>query len=36
MFIPDPELDFVPIPDPGVEKAWIPDPDTQKLLGTVG
>jgi hypothetical protein len=24
MFIPDPDLDFLPIPDPGVKKA--PDP----------
>ncbi len=24
MFIPDPDLDFLPIPDPGVQKA--PDP----------
>jgi hypothetical protein len=27
MFIPDPDLDFLPIPDPGVKKA--PDPDPQ-------
>jgi hypothetical protein len=27
MFIPDPDLEFLPIPDPGVQKA--PDPDQQ-------
>jgi hypothetical protein len=26
MFIPDPDLDFLPIPDPGVKKDRIPDP----------
>jgi hypothetical protein len=30
MFIPDPDLDFLPIPDPGVKKA--PDPDSQPWL----
>ncbi len=24
MFIPDPDLDFLPVPDPGVEKALDP------------
>jgi hypothetical protein len=32
MFIPDPELDFLPIPDPGVKKA--PDPGSITLLYT--
>jgi hypothetical protein len=30
MFIPDPDLDFLPIPDPGVKKA--PDPGSATLL----
>jgi hypothetical protein len=30
MFIPDPDLDFLPIPDPGVKKA--PDPDPQHWI----
>jgi hypothetical protein len=29
MFIPDPDLDFLPIPDPGVKKA--PDPGSATL-----
>jgi hypothetical protein len=33
MFIPDPDLDFLPIPDPGVKKA--PDPGSATLLRTL-
>jgi hypothetical protein len=29
MFIPDPDLDFLPVPDPGVKKA--PDPGSGTL-----
>jgi hypothetical protein len=33
MFIPDPDLDFLPIPDPAVKKA--PDPGNATLLRTL-
>jgi hypothetical protein len=29
MFIPDPDLEFLPIPDPGVKRHRFPDPDPQ-------
>jgi hypothetical protein len=32
MFIPDPDLDFLPIPDPGVKTHRIPDPQRWWLL----
>jgi hypothetical protein len=32
MFIPDLDLDFLPIPDPGVKKAPDPDPDPQHCV----
>jgi hypothetical protein len=33
MFIPDPDLNFLPIPDPGINKA--PDPGSATLLQKV-
>jgi hypothetical protein len=30
MFIPDPDLDFLPIPDPGSKRLRIPDPGVKK------
>ncbi len=35
MFIPDPDLDFLPIPDPGVKKSQrLPDPEFATPLVT--
>ncbi len=31
MFIPDPDIDFLPIPDPGVKKAPDPGPGSATL-----
>jgi hypothetical protein len=31
MFIPDPDLDFLPIPDPGIKEAWDPGSATLHL-----
>jgi hypothetical protein len=33
MFIPDPDLDFLPIPDPGVKKSSDPGSGSAQLLG---
>jgi hypothetical protein len=35
MFIPDPDLDFLPIPDPGGQKGTGSDPESEsaKLFG---